>query len=97
MYAQVSRIQIQKGKIEEAIIIFESSVLPLVRQQKGFKKFFLLVDRIANQVIVTNLWENEADITGLLESGFYQEQVAKFAAIFDGGPERNVYEVAVEA
>ena len=97
MYAQISRVQIQPGKMDETIGIFTDSVLPLVRQQKGFETFYLFVDRSTDRVIVTNLWETEADIAALLESGFYQEQVAKFASIFASSPERGVYEVAAGA
>ena len=97
MYAQISRVQIQPGKLDEAIGIFTNSVLPLVSQQKGFKTVYLFVDRSEDRVIVTNLWETEADVAALLESGFYQEQVAKFASIFADPPERGVYEVAAVA
>ena len=97
MYAQISRVQIQPGKLDEAIGVFTNSVLPLVSQQKGFKTVYLFVDRSEDRVIVTNLWETEADVAALLESGFYQEQVAKFASIFAGPPERGVYEVAAVA
>ena len=96
MYAQISRVQIQPRKMDEAIGIFTDSVLPLVRQQKGFETFYLFVDRSTDRVIVTNLWETEADVAALLESGFYQEQVAKFASIFASPPERGVYEVAAD-
>ena len=97
MYAQISRVQIQPGKMDEAIGIFADSVLPLVRQQKGFKTVYLFVDRSTDKVVVTNIWETEADVAALLESGFYQEQVAKFASIFASPPERGVYEVAAVA
>ena len=96
MYAQVVRIQIQPGKIEEGISTFRDSVIPAARQQKGFKDAYLLVDRSTNKVMGFSLWESEADVVALMESGFYQEQVAKFASLFAGPPEREVYEVAVE-
>ena len=97
MYAQMSRVQIQPGKMDEAIGIFVDSVVPLVRQQKGFGTFYLFVDRSTDRVVVTNLWDTEADAAALLESGFYQEQVAKFSSIFANPPERVVYEVAAVA
>ena len=97
MCAQISGVQIQSGKMDEAIGLFTESVLPLVRQQKGFEPFYLFVDRSTDRIIVTNLWETEADVAALLESGFYQEQVAKFASIFASPPERGVYEVAAVA
>ena len=97
MYAQVVRIQIQPRKVDEAFGIFRDSVAPAARQQNGFKNAYFLVDRSANKGIGLSIWESEADVTALAESGFYQEQVAKFAALFAGPPEREVYEVLIEA
>ena len=97
MYAQVVRVQIQPGRVEEAISTFRDSVMPAARQQNGFKNAYLLVDRSTNKGMGFSLWESEADVTALMEGGFYQEQVAKFAAVFAGPPEREVYEVAEQA
>ena len=97
MYVQLVRIQIQAGKIDEAIAIFRDSVAPAVRQQKGFKNVYLLIDRETNKGAGFSLWETEADVEAVASSGFYQEQVAKLATVFAAPPEREVYEVAVEA
>ncbi len=94
MYAQVVRAQIQAGKLDEAISIFSNSVLPVVKEQMGYKDTYILVDREASKFVGFSLWETEADVSALGNSGFYQEQVAKFAAVFAAPPEREVYEVA---
>ena len=96
MFAQVVRVQIQPGKVDEAIAIFKDSVMPAAQQQKGFRNGYLLVDRSANGGIGLSLWETEADVAALATSGFYQEQVAKFATVFAGPPEREVYEVGAQ-
>ena len=96
MYAQVVRVRVQPGKVDEAIAIFKDSVIPAAQQQKGFKNAYLLVDRSADRGIGFSLWETEADVAALASNGFYQEQVAKFAAVFAGPPEREVYEVGAE-
>ncbi len=93
MFSQIVRVKIQPGKVDEAIAIFKDSVLPAAQQQTGFKNAYMLVDRSANRGIGLSLWETEADVAALATSGFYQEQIAKFAALFDGPPEREVYEV----
>ena len=64
--------------------------------RSGFQSARLLIDRAGNKIIGVSFWDSEADVAGLMSSGFYQEQVAKFAALFAGPPEREVYEVAVE-
>lgn len=94
MYAQVVRAQVQPDKVDEAIRIFNSAVRPAAHEQKGFKDAYFLVDREANRIIGFSLWETEADASALATSGFYQEQTAKFAAVFAGPPEREIYEVA---
>ena len=97
MHSQVVRAQVQPGKVDEAVAIFRDSVAPAARQQKGFKNAYFLVDRSANKIVGFSLWESEADVAALAESHFYQEQAAKFAAVFAGPPEREVYEVLIEA
>ena len=97
MHAQVVRVQVQPGKADEAIAIFRDSVVPAARQQKGFMNSYLLIDRSTNRGIGLSLWESEADVAALAQSGFYQEQIAKFAAIFAGPPEREVYEVPAQS
>ena len=96
MYSQVVRAQVQPGKVDEAVAIFRDSVAPAARQERGFKSAYFLVDRSANKIVGFSLWESEADIAALAESGFYQEQAAKFAAVFAGPPEREVYEVLAQ-
>ena len=96
MYSQVVRANIQPGKLDEGIAIFRDSVAPAVRARSGLQSARLLVDREGNKIIGISFWDNETDVAALLSSGFYQEQVAKFAALFAGPPEREMYEVAVE-
>ena len=97
MHAQVVRVQVQPGKADEAIAIFKDSVTPAARLQKGFKGNYLFVDRSTNKGIGLSLWESEADVAALATSGFFQEQIAKFGAVFAGPPEREVYEVAAQS
>lgn len=97
MYAQVVRVQIKPGEMDNAINIFRDSVAPAVSQQKGFKNLYFVVDREGNNAIAFGLWETQADVEAVASSGFYQEQVAKLAAVFAAPPERVVYEVALQA
>jgi len=97
MFAQSVRVQIQPGKLDDAVRIFTESVLPAARQQPGFRDGYFLVDRENNRAMGLALYETKADVEALVNSGFYQENVAKFAAVFAGPPEREVYEVAAQA
>jgi len=97
MFAQAVRFQLKPGMVDEATEIFKSSVLPAVQQQQGFKRVHLLVDEENNRGIGLSYWETRADVDAIASSGFYQEQIAKFAAVFAGPPEREVYEIRAEA
>jgi heme-degrading monooxygenase HmoA len=44
MYARVVTVQSQPGKTEETIRIYRDSVMPVSKQQQGFKGAFLLTD-----------------------------------------------------
>ncbi len=96
MYSQVTRVNIQPGKMDEAIAIFKDSVAPAIHGWSGLRSGRLLVDRAGNKILAVSFWDSEADGAGLMSSGSYQEQGAKFAAVFAGPPESEVYEEAVE-
>jgi hypothetical protein len=49
MHVRVTTIQLQPGKVDEAIRIYQESVIPAARQQAGFQSTTLLVDRAANK------------------------------------------------
>jgi heme-degrading monooxygenase HmoA len=97
MYARITTIQVQPGKMDDSIQIFRDSVLPAARQQPGFKGLWELVDRSNNKAIAITLWETEADLKAGETSGYFQEQVAKGASVLVGSPVREIYEVAIEA
>ncbi len=96
MHARLVTVQIQPGKIDEAISIYRDSVMPAVKQQKGFKGAFLLTDRNTGKGVSATLWETEADLKAGEASGFYQEQIAKFGGVFAAPPAREHYEVSVQ-
>jgi len=96
VYSQVLRVNIEPGKIDEVVAIFKDSVAPTIRGWSGFQSGRMLVDRAENKILAVSFWDSEADAAGLMSSGPYQEQVAKLAALFDGSPEHDVYDEAVE-
>ena len=96
MHAAVNHIQIQPGKMNEAIAIFRDSVIPAASQQQGNKGGILLTDPSTDNAIAVALWETEADAAAVITGGWYQEQIARFASVFAGPPVREVYEVSVQ-
>jgi heme-degrading monooxygenase HmoA len=97
MYVRVTTIQLQPGKVDEAIRIYQDSVVSAAKQQAGFRSTTLLIDRAANKGIALTYWAAEADLLASEASGYYNEQVAKFAPLFAAPPVREIYEVATSA
>jgi heme-degrading monooxygenase HmoA len=97
MYVRVTTIQLQPGKVDEAVRIYQESVIPAAKQQAGFQSTSLLVDRAANKGIALTYWASEADMKANEASGYYQEQVAKFGALLAAAPVREAYEVGASA
>jgi heme-degrading monooxygenase HmoA len=97
MYARVTHIQIRPDKIDEATRLYEDSVVPAAQQQKGFKAITLLADRATGKGISLSYWESEAAMQAGEASGYYQQQIAKFAPFMTSQPTREAFEVAVQA
>ncbi len=97
MYARVTIVQIQPGKVDEATRIYKDSVVPAAKQQKGFKGIYMLTDRNTGKGISIALWDTEADMKAGESSGYFQQQLAKFKELFGAPPVREHYEVTVQA
>lgn len=97
MFARVTTLYVKPETIDEAIRIYEDSVVPAARAQKGFHSATLLVDRKAAKGLSVTYWENEADALANEENKYYQEQLVKIMGFFSAPPIREGFEVTVEA
>jgi heme-degrading monooxygenase HmoA len=97
MYARVVNIQFKQGKLEEAKRIVNESVVPVLKEQKGFKSQLLLTQQDTGKAISINLWETEADLTAFEASPLYREVLGKLAAVLASPPAGEAYEVSVQA
>jgi heme-degrading monooxygenase HmoA len=99
MHARVITVQVQPGAFDEAIRIYQESVVPTAKEQPGCEGLLLLVNRHAGTAISISLWETEADLKAGETSNYLQDQLAKFADVFVPGrlPGRETYEVGVRA
>ena len=97
MHVRTVNVQVQPGKTQEAIDLFNDSVLPAQKAQKGYQGSYLMTDASSGKALAISLWESEADMLEGESSGYYQEQVAKFGSLFTGPPDLNHYEVSVYA
>lgn len=97
MYARVTTIQFQAGKTDEANRIIKDSVVPAMKEQKGFKGQLVLTQRDTSKVVSVNLWETEADLTAFETSPRYPELMGKIGGILAGPPVTERYEVSIQA
>jgi len=95
MYARVTILQLKKGKVDEALRIYEASILPAAEAQKGYRGSYVLADRQAAKGITLTFWESEKDALANEENRYYQEQLVKAMDLFAAPPIREGYEVAV--
>jgi len=95
MYARIVTAQISPDKVAEGLQLWQDSVVPAVKEQKGFKSGRLFVDRKTGKIVTVGLWETEADMQATA-GAFVQEQLAKFASLFTAPPVVEHYELAVE-
>ncbi len=96
MFARLLRIKTKIERIDEAAKLFEESVIPLLKNQKGYKGAYFLTDRKTGVSIPITLWENEEDMLATESSHFFQEQLVRFMTFFKAPPIREAYEVVVQ-
>ena len=96
MYARVTTVQVHPDKVEETTSIYRDSVVPAAKAQQGFHAAYMLVDPATGKGMSITLWETVADLEANETSGFYQQQLAKFAPLFTAPPTRETYEVSVQ-
>ena len=94
MVARVTSVAVKPEDIGESARLFDESVLPAARQEKGFMGALLLV-RDDGRALAIDLCDTIENLRANERSGFYQEQIAKFAEKITGHPTREVFEVAV--
>ncbi len=97
MFARLTIVTMKSDKIDETIKIYEESVIPAAKSQKGFSGIYLLTHRKTGKGISIALWDSEEDAIANEQSGYYQEQLSKFIGFFTAPPVREGYEVSLQA
>ncbi len=96
MHAGVLTFRVAPGKTEEAVLIYLGSVVPKMREQRGFRGGLVLSNPEVDEGYTITLWETEEDAKAYESSGTYQEQVAKFGNLLAEPPNRELYEVSMQ-
>ena len=97
MYARAVSIQFQAGKVDEASRIVKDVIVPVLKEQGGFKEQLLLTQHDTGKALSINLWETETDLTAFETSPLYRELMGKLAGVLAGPPAGERYEVSVQA
>ena len=71
-------------------------MVPTVKTQKGFEGIMLFTDRKTGKGYSISIWESEEDAIANEQSGYYKEQVGKFAEYMTAPPVQEGYEVTVQ-
>ncbi len=96
MIARVTIICVKPEKVDEAIKLYETSVIPETKMQTGFVGGYLLTDRASGRGISLTFWQTREDVTASEENLHYQQQLLKFLDMFASPPIKEEYTVNLE-
>ena len=97
MFARFTIVQVDADKVDEVIKLYEDSVVPAAKSQKGYCGAYLFTDRKTGKGYSISLWDSEDDAIANEQSGYYKEQVGRFAEYFTAAPVQEGCEVSVQA
>lgn len=94
MFARATMFEIDtmRASIDDARRLFDEQVAPLIEHQPGFAGMYVMLTPEGKGMVLT-LWENEQAAQSGVESGYYEEQIARFVTFVRQPPGREHYEV----
>jgi heme-degrading monooxygenase HmoA len=78
MYARHITAIIRPEKVDEALKLYEESVVPEGRDQNGYRGLFVLTDRESGKVVSITLWDSKEDAAANEDRGYLHQQIDKF-------------------
>ncbi|MEE9401518.1 MAG: antibiotic biosynthesis monooxygenase [Dehalococcoidia bacterium] len=94
MFARVTLFEIDtlRTSLDDALEQFKELIVPEARKQEGYEGMYVMRTAEGKGVIMS-LWASEEAAAAGVTSGYYDEQVAKFMALFRAPAGREHYEV----
>ena len=94
MFARVTLFEIDtlRVSLDDALEQFKELVVPEVRKQEGYEGLYVR-HTPEGKGLIMSLWASKEAAVAGVESGYYDEQVAKFVSVFRAPPGRDNYEV----
>ena len=93
MHGRIVSVQVEPEDLGKAIEIYRDSVIPAAKEQRGFHDALLFTDSATGRAVSITIWETEGDLLAGQASGYYQEQIAKFAELMIRTPEQEGFEL----
>ncbi len=94
MFARVTLFEIDmlRVSLDDALDQFKALIVPEARKLEGYEGMYVMRTPEGKGLIMS-LWASEEAATAGVTSGYYDEQVAKFMALFRAPAGRENYEV----
>jgi heme-degrading monooxygenase HmoA len=93
--ATIAEVDPVRVSLDQAVELFEQSVVPALREQDGYEGVQVLLSP-GGQLVLTFWRDHEAAEAGLIGGrSFYAEQVDKFVTFYRSPPGREAYDVVV--
>lgn len=94
MFARVTQFEIDTLRISlpDALSRFRELIVPALETRPGYLGAYAMHTQEGKGILLT-FWETEEAATSGVESGFYDDQVAKFVMFTRQPPGRDHYEV----
>ena len=96
MFARVTTFHVKMHRLEDAVRLYEESVLPAAREQKGYRGASLMTNPKTGKCLAITYWNKEEDAVANERSLYYQEQLIKYVRFFLASPVRDGYELKVQ-
>lgn len=94
MHGRIVSVQVKPEDLDKAVGIYRESVIPAAKEQRGFHEALLFTDFTTGRAVSITIWETEEDLLAGQYSGYYQEQIAKFAELMIRTPDQAGFELA---
>ena len=94
MFARVTLFEIDmlRVSLDDALDQFKALIVPEARKLEGYEGMYVMRTPEGKGLIMS-LWASEEAAAAGVESGYYDEQVAKFVTVFRTPSGREHYEV----
>ena len=96
VHAKMQTGRVQPGMMDELIRIAQDFAVPLLKQQDGFKSYFVLTQGSTCKELAITLWEKESDERNWEMGSRYRELTGMMTPLLSAPPAVERYEVSLQ-